>query len=358
MSAHPGDAQSDIHALSAVQAQAWKDRVMPPPEQIAEGTWAIPVPIPNNPLRYTYSYALAADTGVAIIDPGWDGKERLQAFTDGLAAAGFALQDIIGITVTHYHRDHLGLVPAILAENPDAWVALHRHDIEAVSQLISQGGAPNDVVADGGRLLGIPAERAAEFSGIFTSPSSQRGDSPMAGFAWPAHILTVDEGELLPVPGRSVRVMWTPGHTFGHIALHDEALGVFFSGDHVLPSISPNIGLDVTSISHSLGDYLGSLERMGRLPETTAVAPAHGYRFEGLRIRADQLRSHHDQRLAELRARAEETDDHSVYSLCQGMHWARGFESLTGFQLYAALMETAAHMHYAGFAVPEVGQRG
>ena len=59
-------AQTDLTPLSAAQAQAWKDRVLPVPEQIAEGTWAIPVPIPDNPLRYTYSYLLAADDGVAV----------------------------------------------------------------------------------------------------------------------------------------------------------------------------------------------------------------------------------------------------------------------------------------------------
>lgn len=345
----------DIRALSATQAQAWKDRVMPPPERIAEGTWAIPVPIPDNPLRYTYSYALAADDGVAVIDPGWDGAERLRALTDGLAGAGWRPADIVGIAVTHYHRDHLGLVPALLELAPEAWVALHGNDIRAVTDMVRSRREEAAAMAAGlGEALGVPPERGNEFASIFTAATSTRGDSPMAGFRWPRRVLSVSEGELLPVAGRSIRVMWTPGHTFGHIALHDEEHGTFFSGDHVLPSISPNIGLDVVSLSHSLGDYLGSLERMSRLPESTAVAPAHGYRFEGLGIRADQLLVHHDQRLAELRARAEATADHSVYSLCQGMHWARGFDSLHGFQLYAALLETAAHMHYAGFPVPEL----
>lgn len=108
----------------------------------------------------------------------------------------------------------------------------------------------------------------------------------------------------------------------------------------------------MTSISHSLGDYLGSLDRMRGLPEEVAVAPAHGFRFSGLRVRAEQLSAHHDQRLEELRSRAAETDDWSVYSMCGGMQWARGFDGLAGFQLYAALMETAAHMHYLGMRVP------
>lgn len=349
-------AQTDLIPLSAAQAQAWKDRVLPEPEAIAEGTWAIPVPIPDNPLRYTYSYLLAADDGVAVIDPGWDGEERLQALLDGLAGAGFAAADIIGIVVTHYHRDHLGLVPALLSLNPDAWLALHPHDIEAVEAFRTRTNRADAAQLQAAAMdLGLPADRLEELAGVFRANARSAGRTVFA-FDWPSGMLQVEDEMLLPIPGRRIRVLWTPGHTFGHIALLDEETGTFFSGDHVLPSISPNIGLDVTAIGHSLGDYLGSLERMRALPQDVAVAPAHGYRFEGLQIRADQLTAHHGQRLDELRARAQATDDHTVYSMCRGMQWARGFDGLDGFQLYAALMETAAHMHYLDMPVPSMGQ--
>ena len=203
--------------------------------------------------------------------------------------------------------------------------------------------------------LGLPADRLEELAGVFRANARSAGRTVFA-FDWPSGMLQVEDEMLLPIPGRRLRVLWTPGHTFGHIALLDEETGTFFSGDHVLPSISPNIGLDVTAIGHSLGDYLGSLERMRALPQDVAVAPAHGYRFEGLQIRADQLTAHHGQRLDELRARAQATDDHTVYSMCRGMQWARGFDGLDGFQLYAALMETAAHMHYLDMPVPSMGQ--
>src|SRR5580693_2166847 len=34
------------------QLEAWRARVMPPVEQLASDLWSIPVPIPDNPLRY------------------------------------------------------------------------------------------------------------------------------------------------------------------------------------------------------------------------------------------------------------------------------------------------------------------
>lgn len=346
--------QTDLRPLSAAQAQAWKDRVLPAAERIAEGTWAVPVPIPDNPLRYTYSYLLEADDGVAVVDPGWDGDARLQALLEGLSGAGYTPADIVGIVVTHYHRDHLGLVPALLSLQPGAWLALHSHDIASVEAFRTRSShTTQSSLMTLGANLGVPAQRFEELAASFGS-RPRSADRTVFAFDWPESLLQVDDGMLLPIAGRQIRVLWTPGHTFGHIALHDEDAQTFFSGDHVLPGISPNIGLDITAIGHSLGDYLGSLKRMRELPEDVAVAPSHGFRFDGLHIRADQLMHHHDQRLDELRARAAATDDQSVYSMCRGMEWARGFEGLTGFQLYAALMETAAHMHYLDMPVPSL----
>ncbi|MBV9663161.1 MAG: hypothetical protein JOZ37_04265, partial [Actinobacteria bacterium] len=38
------------------QKQAWADNVMPPVENLGGGLWSVPVPIPNNPLRYVLVY--------------------------------------------------------------------------------------------------------------------------------------------------------------------------------------------------------------------------------------------------------------------------------------------------------------
>ncbi len=53
----------------------------------------------------------------------------------------------------------------------------------------------------------------------------------------------VSNGDRVPVPGRDVRAMWTPGRTPGHLCLHDAAAGILLTGDHLLPRISPNIGV-------------------------------------------------------------------------------------------------------------------
>ena len=81
-----------FRVTGAAQKQAWAERVLPPVEQVQQGLWSIPVPIPDNPLRYVLVYALELDDGLALIDAGWDTDDAWQALTDGLAAAGYAMK--------------------------------------------------------------------------------------------------------------------------------------------------------------------------------------------------------------------------------------------------------------------------
>ncbi|EKU45162.1 MULTISPECIES: MBL fold metallo-hydrolase [Brevibacterium] len=357
-----------IETLSPQQSHAWKDRVLPAVEEVAEGVWAIPVPIPNNPLVFTYCYAIADGSGVALIDPGWDGRDQFGALTSALAGIGFAVSDIHGIAVTHYHRDHIGLVPALLKANPEMWLAIHGEDLRAVKRFASRAvdlGTGTDPNLNIARAYGVPEERWHEVESLQVSRPAKDGDRPAGDSDRPAgdgekprrdpfalqmahlpdSILTLEDGATLPLETGRLTAMWTPGHTFGHTAfVREDAL--LLSGDHVLPTITPNIGLDSGAITHSLGDYLGSLEKLGDLPGDIAVLPAHGFRFQGLQERSRELVDHHRRRLAEIEARMTETDDHSVYSIAQGLHWARGFDELHHFNLFAALAETAAHMHY------------
>jgi hypothetical protein len=51
-------------ATGTRQLAAWRERVMPPVEELAGDLWSIPVPIPDNPLRYVLCYAFGAAGGL------------------------------------------------------------------------------------------------------------------------------------------------------------------------------------------------------------------------------------------------------------------------------------------------------
>src|SRR5207237_9390065 len=95
-------------------------------------------------------------------------------------------------------------------------------------------------------------------------------------------------------PGRSLK--WTPGHTDYHAVLVDEPERILFSGDHVLPRITSNVGLYPYSRDNPLGDFLDALRAVRTLP-VTRVLPAHGDPFDDLPGRVDQILAHHEDRL-------------------------------------------------------------
>jgi len=57
------------------QREAWRQRVVPPVEQLEADLWSLPVPIPANPLRYVSVYAFGAGQGLVLIDAGWGAEE-------------------------------------------------------------------------------------------------------------------------------------------------------------------------------------------------------------------------------------------------------------------------------------------
>ena len=92
--------------------------------------------------------------------------------------------------------------------------------------------------------------------------------------------ILLEHGDLVPLPGRRLRAVWTPGHTPGHLCLHEEAGNLLLTGDHVLPRISPNIGLQPHAAEPPLAAYLRSLEfvaaydRRKRCPPTSTGSTA------------------------------------------------------------------------------------
>ena len=55
----------------------------------------------------------------------------------------------------------------------------------------------------------------------------------------------LDGGEEITCGNFAFKVIWTPGHSAGHICLYDRGHKILLSGDHVLPRITPSVGLHV-----------------------------------------------------------------------------------------------------------------
>jgi len=121
------------------------------------------------------------------------------------------------------------------------------------------------------------------------------------------------DGMLVDIGGRRWRCIAGYGHAPEHISLYCEDARLLISGDMVLPRISTNVSVvDVEPEADPLTLYLDSLARYLDLAEDTLVLPSHGKPFTGLHARIDQLREHHDERLAEVMAACRAAPTHAA----------------------------------------------
>ncbi len=159
--------------------------------------------------------------------------------------------------------------------------------------------------------------------------------------------ILLEDGDLVPVTGRRVRAVWTPGHTPGHLCFYDEDNDLLLTGDHVLPRISPNIAVEHYDIDPPLGSYLASLERVAQFDSAEAL-PAHEYRFRGLRARSRSrmLIAHHERRCDEVAAILDNSGESTVWNVARELRWSRGWPAVTGLMRRAAVAEAHAHLQY------------
>jgi glyoxylase-like metal-dependent hydrolase (beta-lactamase superfamily II) len=132
--------------------------------------------------------------------------------------------------------------------------------------------------------------------------------------------IEVNGGERIASGKLEWQVIWTPGHSIGHICLYEPRLKAFLSGDHILNPISPSIGLHAQSMGNPLSDYLSSLEGIRNM-DVEHVLPAHGDEFQGFRERIDELMGHHEERLAEIVDIITKLGSLSAYDTASHMRW-------------------------------------
>jgi glyoxylase-like metal-dependent hydrolase (beta-lactamase superfamily II) len=317
------------------QLAAWRERVMPPVEELGGDLWSIPVPIPNNPLRYVNSYAFATGGGLVLLDTGWPADTAWEALTAGLESIGAGVADVRGVLVSHMHLDHAGLTGR-LREASGAWIAMHPADRAVIANFglrDPERAVPLEVAFL--RSLGASAEEAA------ASVGSPQGYRAFTSMCLPDRELA--DGDLADVPGWRLRAVHTPGHTPGHVCFVDELSQRMFAGDHILPRITPNISVQAVEGVHPLADYLESLAKVRDL-DVDEVMPAHEWRFRGLAQRADDIAGHHERRLAELLAAIAANPDATSWDLAGQLTWSRSWDQYSGRMRISAVTETAAHV--------------
>lgn len=207
-------------------------------------------------------YLIEDSGGITLIDAGIPGLWK--DLVAELTSMGRSPDDIKGVILTHADSDHLGFAERLRV---DHGVPIYVHE------------------ADAAQARGEVEKK--------NPPWGKFKIGPMLSFLWYAgrrgglkvvpvtEVRTVSDGEVLDLPG-SPRIVHTPGHSPGSIAIHSEAVEALFVGDamttrHVLTGAT---GPQPAPFTLDEETALASLERW-RAINARWVLPGHGYPWDG-----------------------------------------------------------------------------
>ncbi|MEO9151250.1 MAG: MBL fold metallo-hydrolase [Lapillicoccus sp.] len=306
------------------------DWATPGIEEVAPGVHRIPLPMPSDGLRAVNVYAVLGPASNTLIDGGWRIEPAVAALDAALATLGLTAADFGQCLVTHHHRDHYTLA-----------VELRRRVGLTVS--LGEGERDNMEAAYAVRPVAFRSQLQslvdAGAESVLTMLRAAKPDSVDRLDYEPPDTWLVDD-DRLDASGRTLRVVATPGHTSGHVVFVDDDAGLMFSGDHVLPHITPSVGLQAVPAVSPLADFLTSLALVVSEPDRLML-PAHGPAGGSIHERAGELIAHHERAARRHGGGAVLRDDHGL----------RGDAT-------AALDESRAPPRRAGRVQPDAGRHG
>lgn len=299
-------------------------------ESLGFGIWRLTLPLPFTAPRSVNTYIFEGDDGLTMLDCGVDTDDGYQHIVRGLDHIGATTKDLHRLIGSHLHVDHIAISKRLVEETGAEWVMHESTPSEVVWYNNWEGRRDRltTIVA----ANGAPGEAIERYRAGFSQPEWYSNAID------PTH--PVADGDRIPLEtDRHLDVLFTPGHQPNHITLSDSRSGLLFSGDHVLPGISPFVPYDGDDNDH-LGDYLNSIERI-ELLDPGVVLPAHGPAIERGRARARQISLHHERRIG---------------AITQELKWGpkTAWEimgavfrpNLSHMEQRLAIQETLAHLEY------------
>ncbi|MBI2847736.1 MAG: MBL fold metallo-hydrolase [Chloroflexi bacterium] len=306
---------------------------------VVPGIYLLQTNIPNSPLGHINSYLVQGDNGYLLVDTGWNSEEAFKSLTGQLAEIGVNFADIRQIVITHVHPDHYGLVGR-LGEVSSARISLHPLEREIIAFRHLRMDEYLRQTQQWLRVNGVPPELIS-----IMQPTPAEGRRLLAP-ALP-DISVLQDGETISTGIFEFKVVWTPGHSPGHICLYEPGHKILLSGDHVIPGITPNISLSSPSGANPLGDFFSSLNKVKAL-DVNLVLPGHAQPLNDLPAAIEVVFHHHDFRIGQI-VKSLSSHQKTAYEVSTELTWmldegGTTFDNLAPRNKSMAIMEALAHL--------------
>jgi glyoxylase-like metal-dependent hydrolase (beta-lactamase superfamily II) len=234
---------------------------------VLPGLWRLRLPLPWPGVPHGNAWAIAAGSGIVLIDTGMHEPGSLAQLERALDQVNLRLEHVRLLACTHAHSDHWGqAAPVVERAGCQFWMhPNHEHGTRGVDD----PGAALARRLEVGRQSGVPATALAQYAKLAK-------DMPSGV----ARVIEPDRGLVDGVEIETDLGTWvayeTPGHAPSHVCLFQAERRLLISGDHVLGRIS--LFYDYGYSPDPVGEFLRSLDRIDPLDARLALS-GHGKPF-------------------------------------------------------------------------------
>ncbi|HLQ31310.1 MAG TPA: MBL fold metallo-hydrolase [Chloroflexota bacterium] len=255
-------------------------------QEVVPNVFQLEMPLPFPRLPVVNVYLIRDGDELGLVDCGMNIDGAFDTFSSYLKHLGHEFKHIRQILVTHSHPDHIGLSGRI-REASGGNLIMHRDEAAIVP---SRYVDVDRILADLRAFLsrhGTPEDQVLDFSEV--------------SLHWRAYVslhrpdTEVNDGERLSFGDTRWELIWTPGHSAGHVVAYDQQRKLLFSGDHLLAKISPNVSKHPQSTLDPLHDFEASMRKVAAY-DVNQTLPAHGDLFGHPAERVTELLAHHQTR--------------------------------------------------------------
>ena len=290
-------------------------------------------------------YLFHIDNTYILVDAGLSLPDWKKKFFSELQKLNLSIHDIDYLIITHDHPDHVGLMKGIKDQNPDIQVLMHEITHDVIKWMTDPKNDDEikksaEELKERSMKYGLTEKMAKNIFGFSTNMHR------MIPYVKPDKIL--NDNDEIKFDSTTLKFIWTPGHSLGHICVFDEKNRHLFAGDHILSRITPNIGTSMVTSSiekkvdftNILDFYLKSLDKIDQL-NSKIIFPAHQEVIFDPHKRILEMKQHHDNRLSEV-SKMIENKALTPHEISQ-IHFG---DDLDGMNTLLALSEVLSHLIY------------